>query len=70
MGVKSRKSVERMIKELDEEYSNLLESIKGKPYKGPTGQQDNESVEIDSRGLRLAIDKMSAVLKEAKLLGK
>lgn len=71
MSFKTKNDVERMIKELDIEYKNLITVIKGiHPVSDMTGKVDSNNVIIDARDLRLAIDKFSAVLKEAKLLAK
>jgi hypothetical protein len=71
MSVKEKKNVDSMIKEINEVYSNLITVITGQPYPSPTdGSLDKNNILINDRSLRIAIDKMSAVLKEAKLLSK
>lgn len=71
MSVKLKSQSEKMLSELEKEYSNVKKAIQGKPYKSPLDKVvDPSSVEIDSQELELAIEKLSAVLKAAKSLAK
>jgi hypothetical protein len=71
MPVKLKTQSERMLSELEKEYSNVKKAIQGKPYKSPLNKAvDPTNVEIDSLELKLAIEKLSVVLNEAKSLAK